>query len=105
MTAQRCRVCGCTDMRACDGGCEWVELDLCSACQPRLEQAIFAISKWEVAKAMLAGAETIESQAREHLVGLLRALPGGIVLEGQRYTADPVWGDVRVRRIHKRRKK
>lgn len=28
----RCRVCGCTDDRACPGGCSWVEPDLCSAC-------------------------------------------------------------------------
>lgn len=27
-----CRICGCTDMRACPGGCFWVESDLCSAC-------------------------------------------------------------------------
>ncbi len=27
-----CRVCNCTDMRACPEGCEWVEEDLCSAC-------------------------------------------------------------------------
>lgn len=27
-----CRVCGCTDSHACDGGCYWVEDDLCSAC-------------------------------------------------------------------------
>lgn len=29
-----CRVCGCTDARACEGGCWWVEADLCSACKP-----------------------------------------------------------------------
>ena len=29
-----CRVCGCTDERACPGGCSWVEADLCSACAP-----------------------------------------------------------------------
>jgi hypothetical protein len=29
----RCRVCGCTNDRACLGGCWWVGLDLCSACQ------------------------------------------------------------------------
>lgn len=29
---RRCRVCGCTDMHACDGGCYWVADDLCSAC-------------------------------------------------------------------------
>jgi hypothetical protein len=25
-------LCGCTDGFACDGGCEWSESDLCSAC-------------------------------------------------------------------------
>lgn len=29
---KRCRVCGCTEDRACEGGCHWVEDDLCSAC-------------------------------------------------------------------------
>lgn len=27
-----CRLCGCTDMQACPGGCYWIEPDLCSAC-------------------------------------------------------------------------
>ena len=27
-----CRVCGCTQARACTGGCYWVSEDLCSAC-------------------------------------------------------------------------
>ena len=27
-----CRFCGCTDARACPGGCAWVEPDLCTAC-------------------------------------------------------------------------
>lgn len=27
-----CRVCGCTEGNACQGGCYWVEPDLCSAC-------------------------------------------------------------------------
>lgn len=27
-----CRVCGCTETNACEGGCWWVEHDLCSAC-------------------------------------------------------------------------
>lgn len=27
-----CRVCGCDDAHACDGGCEWVQFDLCSRC-------------------------------------------------------------------------
>jgi len=29
---QRCRICGCNHDRACQGGCYWVEEDLCSAC-------------------------------------------------------------------------
>ena len=29
---RRCRVCGCTQNHACEGGCWWVEYDLCSAC-------------------------------------------------------------------------
>ncbi len=30
--ARTCRVCGCTDEHACEGGCTWVETDLCSKC-------------------------------------------------------------------------
>ena len=28
----RCRVCGCTEDRACDGGCLWAAPNLCSRC-------------------------------------------------------------------------
>lgn len=39
---QRCRVCGCTDDRACvsqdEGPCYWVEEDLCSACVNKKER-------------------------------------------------------------------
>ena len=31
-SVRRCRVCGCTDDRACEGGCYWIEADLCSRC-------------------------------------------------------------------------
>lgn len=27
-----CRVCECTDLHACEGGCYWVEPNLCSRC-------------------------------------------------------------------------
>lgn len=27
-----CRMCGCTQDHACEGGCHWVEWDLCSKC-------------------------------------------------------------------------
>ncbi len=29
---QSCRRCGCSNFSACDGGCWWVEDDLCSSC-------------------------------------------------------------------------
>lgn len=32
---QVCRSCDCTNERACEGGCYWVEVDLCSRCRPR----------------------------------------------------------------------
>lgn len=32
-----CRRCGCTDDRACPGGCYWVEPNLCSACVDHAE--------------------------------------------------------------------
>lgn len=35
LLVQTCRACGCTDMRACEGGCYWIEPDLCSACAER----------------------------------------------------------------------
>lgn len=28
-----CRVCGCTNGVACEGGCHWIEEDLCSSCE------------------------------------------------------------------------
>lgn len=32
LAGQACRVCGCTQEDACEGGCWWVEEDLCSSC-------------------------------------------------------------------------
>ena len=32
-----CRVCQCTDDRACPGGCAWAEADLCTACVPPMD--------------------------------------------------------------------
>ncbi len=29
---RKCRVCGCTDLKACPENCYWVENDLCSKC-------------------------------------------------------------------------
>jgi hypothetical protein len=34
---RQCRVCGCTELDACRGGCYWVEDDLCSRCETKGE--------------------------------------------------------------------
>ena len=34
--ARSCRTCGCTDQWACEGGCEWINADLCSTCDPTI---------------------------------------------------------------------
>ncbi len=45
----RCRVCGCTDERACPVGCHWVEDDLCSVCADfRQHLDSFMDSAWHV---------------------------------------------------------
>lgn len=33
-----CRICGCTQNNACDGGCYWAEEDLCSSCAQDAER-------------------------------------------------------------------
>ena len=33
LAARKCRLCGCTEDRACKGGCAWIEWDLCSQCR------------------------------------------------------------------------
>ena len=37
MEERTCRICGCTEDNACEGGCSWVEVDLCSACADKEE--------------------------------------------------------------------
>ncbi len=35
-TERSCKVCGCTDNNACEGGCYWIAEDLCSQCEDKL---------------------------------------------------------------------
>lgn len=37
-----CRICGCWELEACDGGCAWAEADLCTACEGKAPGAIDA---------------------------------------------------------------
>lgn len=34
-----CRECGCTNFSTCDGGCWWVDDDLCSSCAVAVDVA------------------------------------------------------------------
>lgn len=42
-----CSVCGCTDDRACPGGCAWVADDLCSACEDFALHNPLPAGEWE----------------------------------------------------------
>lgn len=33
---RKCRICGCTQNNACEGGCYWTEIDLCSNCRDQI---------------------------------------------------------------------
>lgn len=48
---RQCHTCGCTQNRACDGGCSWVDVDLCSTCSPLTK----------VAAAMAEAAQTLNA--------------------------------------------
>ena len=37
----KCRVCGCTDVRACDPPCSWREDDLCSGCDDAVKHLMY----------------------------------------------------------------
>lgn len=39
-----CRICGCWELEACDGGCWWAEDDLCSTCAEMPEDPVFIAS-------------------------------------------------------------
>ena len=41
-----CRFCGCTDDCACEGGCYWIDSDLCSRCVDCYLE-VPALSVWE----------------------------------------------------------
>ncbi len=62
-----CRGCGCTDLEGCDGGCEWVEDDLCSNCagaQPKGKRPGKAKAKAEAKAATAAKAAKAAKASR-----------------------------------------
>lgn len=53
--APACRICGCTEHNACDGGCHWLEPDLCSRCKGRPARSGDRPVKYRRASKMEAG--------------------------------------------------
>ena len=45
-TVRKCRMCGCTEKKACPGGCFWVGKDLCSECATLSQVGIFFITQF-----------------------------------------------------------
>lgn len=41
-----CRECGCTAEAPCEGGCFWVEADLCSACSGVAADELEELAPW-----------------------------------------------------------
>lgn len=51
-----CGGCGCTDIRACAGGCEWIKPGLCSVCyDARMDTLADAVLDWLVEASIDAG--------------------------------------------------
>jgi hypothetical protein len=63
----RCRVCGCTQIDGCPGGCDWIEADLCSVC----DEAVTALAKWFLAarRPNFAGLQREHERTRKDLGG------------------------------------
>ena len=55
-----CRICGCTDERACPGGCHWMDAQhtVCSACEDRVLAIISPPKKAADVVRQLVAAET-----------------------------------------------
>lgn len=62
-----CKTCGCTDSRACPGGCYWVGVGLCSRCKrPVHTNYNRFVFKIRLAKVMLARTGILDSRAGQY---------------------------------------
>jgi hypothetical protein len=52
LDVRRCRICGCSESDACEGGCRWTEADLCDTCRMLIDELIGSLTPYfEVAGA------------------------------------------------------
>jgi hypothetical protein len=72
-----CRICGCWELEACEGGCWWVEPDRCSACDPDGTQVGRALAHVERGPLIVTPSmETIAAKVAEHHGVTVAALRG-----------------------------
>lgn len=67
---RQCRICGCSENHACEGGCWWVEYDLCSSCQTKAGKPIRLNNGKDVYWLHPSDARRIESHSRSSEVTL-----------------------------------
>lgn len=71
-----CRICGCTDARACQGGCSWIERDLCSSCVDRMLAYCYRSGQIEFGQSLPQGALPLasgkEKLLRQHITATAR---------------------------------
>ena len=67
-TERRCRICGCTELQACPGGCSWVGADLCSSCAAAAGPAADSTMAVVVKQRLLIAGSTIKLSRTEVVV-------------------------------------
>lgn len=79
-TERRCRVCGCTELQACPGGCSWAGADLCSSCAaaagPDAASAMAAVVRQRL---LIAGSSIKLSRTEAVVMQVLVAAPDRLV--------------------------
>lgn len=79
-TERRCRVCSCTDLQACPGGCSWVGADLCSSCAtaagPSADNTMAVVVRQRL---MIAGSTIKLSRTEAVVMQVLVAAPDRLI--------------------------
>jgi hypothetical protein len=80
---EKCKICGCTDTNACEGGCYWVAEELCSKCldkvlqeHTRLNQDKELLIKYLEEKIKKIGISDTDLIIKEYLQDILNKIKG-----------------------------